>query len=492
MNRKQLLDGLKKSGYTGKADLNDIEAWLKEQNVVLEGDDGKAVDIKAAFAATKKVTLSFAADAGEEVEFAGSGAKSEDATEVVIEDNPMEKSAEALLKASRKAASEVVTQKAVGIRDPKREIDRKAYAQKIKNTAHLPVGDPNKAVFNDPDQAEYAGAYMRLAFHNLKGFVNYAQRANDLAIVGKASSETNNASAGVLVPPEFYANVLWLTEQYGVARKIANVQRFSKTDDWKRPRKTALLTMQYIGEGATITASDNTYDLITLNPRKYGGLMVVSNELMDDSAVSIADQFAQSVAEGQAIAEDAAYFVGDGTATYGGQVGLKTGLPAGAYLAAGATWAANTLTSATLAPGSVENVHPYMRNSWVMSRQAFYQVFGRLFNAGGGNKNIDLAVYSLANPGANGANASINGDPVYFSQALPTTTPSSGVPWAYYGNFQSATMLGVHTDLRIVSDPSPYFTSDQMAFRAISRFAVNIHGDGRGSTVGPIAALKTT
>lgn len=491
MNRKQLMDGLKKSGYTGKTDLNDIEAWLKEQNIVLEGDDGKAVDIKAAFNATKKVTLSFAADAGEEVEFAGCGEKSETA-EVVIEDKPMEKSAESMLRKSRAANADAVNHKAAKpVVDGKRAMDRKAYEFKIKSTAGLHAADKTKAVFESADQAEYAGAYLRLTFANLKG-ISYSQRANDLAIVGKASSETNNTSAGVLVAPEFMPNVLWLTEQYGVARKIANVQRFSRTDEWRRPRKTALLTMQYIGEGTQITASDNTYDLITLVPKKYGGLMVVSNELMDDSAVSIADQFAQSVAEGQALAEDQAFFNGDASATYGNQTGLAAGLPSGAYLAAGATWAANTLTSASLAPGSVENIFPNGKPCWVMSRQAFYQVFVRLMNASGGNKNSDLSATKLANPGASGENATINGEPVFFSQVLPITTPATGVPWAYYGDFSNATMLGVHTDLRIVSDTSLKFDYDQMAFRAISRFAVNIHGDGRGSTVGPIAALKTT
>lgn len=483
MNKARIVLALKSKGFAGET-LDEAIAFVKSANLILKDGDTALDDvaIKAAWEAPIEVILAAEAEAEEPAEVETKAAKVAD-----------QAAAESALRESRKANVQAVTQKHVpGIRCGQRDIDRKSYEMKIKNTAHLPLGDPNRAIFNDADQAEYAGAYMRLAFNNLKGFNTYPQRANDLAIVGKASSETNNASAGVLVPPEFYANVMWLTEQYGVARKLANVVRFKKTDDWMQPRKTALLTMQYIGEGQPITASDNTYDLIRLNPRKYGGLMVVSNELMEDSAVSIADQFAVSVAEGQAIAEDSAYFLGDGTATYGNQVGLKTGLPAGAYLAAGANWGANVIASATLAPGAVENIHPYMRNSWVMSRQAFYAVFGRLFNAGGGNKNIDLAVYSLANPGANGANASINGDPVYFSQVMPITTPATGIPWAYYGNFSTATMLGIHTDLRIQSDPSPYFTSDQLAFRAISRFAVNIHGDGRGSTVGPIAALKTT
>lgn len=484
MNRKELIDGLKKAGYAGPSDLASVEAWVKDNNIVPEDADGKPIDIKAAFAATKSVKI--AAPVEEKAVVV-------EAEEPEVEE-PAAPSAESMLRKSRAAAAASV-KGAPAIGNSERRMACKAYEHKIKETATLNPQDRRKAAFDSVEQAEFAGAHLRLAFSNLKGFT-YSQRENDIAILdsvrAKASTETNNTSAGVLVAPEYLPNVLWLTENYGVARRLANVQRFSRTDEWRRPRKTALLTMQYIGEGATITSSDNTYDLITLVPRKYGGLMLVSNELMDDSAVSIADQFAQSVAEGQALAEDQAYFNGDGSATYGNQTGLANGLPSGAYLAAGANWAANTMTSAILPPGSVENIFPGSQASWAMSRQAFYQVFGRLFNAGGGNRNIDLATYSLSNPGPGGANASINGEPVYFTQVLSTSTPSTGVPWAFYGDFSGASMLGLHTDLRIVSDQSRYLDTDQMAFRAISRFSVNIHGDGRGSTVGPIAALKTT
>jgi len=491
MNRKKILKALTGAGFTGKT-LDEALAFVKAENIELK--NGSTVLDEAAFKAAWEVKAALVIEDEAEAVTEKKAVKV-DETEEDGEADAQQKSAEAALRASRKAAADAVnsvTHKAFGIGDTKRVQARKDYAAKIKATAHMPLGQKEKAVYDDVDQAEFAGAYLRLAFNNLKGFLTYPQRENDLAIVGKASSETNNAQAGVLVAPQFYANVVWLTEQYGVARKLANVQRFSGTDEWRRPRKTALLSTYYPGEGGTITASDNTYDLITLVPKKLAALMLVSNELMDDSAVSIADQFTQSVAEAFAYAEDQAYFNGDGSATYGNQTGLANGLPSGAYLAAGATWAANVIGNATLAPGSVENIHPYMQSSWVMSRQAFYQTFGRLMNAGGGNRNIDLAVYTLANPGVNGANASINGDPVYFTQVLPVTTPSTGVPWAYYGNFAAASMLGVHTDLRITADPSPYFTTDQLAFRAIERFCVNIHGDGRGSTVGPIAALKTT
>lgn len=489
MNRKKLLKALTGAGFTGKT-LDEALTFVKSENIELL--DGKTVMDEAAVTKAWETKAALVVESEPEAEAKVEKKAVTVEAEVDLESDAQQKSAEAALRASRKAAAESVVSKAFAVGDTKRAQARKNYAAKIKATAHMPLGQKEKAVYEDVDQAEFAGAYLRLAFNNLKGFTVYPQRENDLAIVGKASSETNNTQAGVLVAPEFSANVIWLTEQYGVARKLANVQRFSGTDEWRRPRKTALLSTYYPGEAGTITASDNTYDLITLVPKKLAALMVVSNELMDDSAVSIADQFTQSVAEAFAYAEDQAYFNGDASATYGNQTGLAAGLPSGAYLAAGATWAANTISSAVLAPGSVENIHPYMQSSWAMSRQAFYQVFGRLFNAGGGNKNIDLAVYSLSNPGVNGANASINGDPVYFTQVLPTSTPSTGVPWAYYGNFSAASMLGIHTDLRITADPSPYYTTDQLAFRAIARFAVNIHGDGRGSTVGPLAALKTT
>ena len=46
--------------------------------------------------------------------------------------------------------------------------------------------------------------------------------------------------------------------------------------------------------------------------------------------------------------------------------------------------------------------------------------------------------------------------------------------------------------LTIATSDQFRFDYNQLAVRFVSRFAVNVHGDGRGSTYGPITAIKTS
>jgi hypothetical protein len=53
--------------------------------------------------------------------------------------------------------------------------------------------------------------------------------AKDLDICEKANVESVNTDGGVLVPDEFLANVIWLTEQYGVARRLLRREAYAHT-----------------------------------------------------------------------------------------------------------------------------------------------------------------------------------------------------------------------------------------------------------------------
>lgn len=468
MNRKQLLDALHKQGMAATVvDLAGAKAWIEANGFDLVDKSNKSVDIDAVWARKASMTVE-------------DEPKAEVKTAPVVEDKAATATAEQSLKAARKVEAALVQdegRKAPAIGNSKHALARKNYELAIK---------AGKSVYKDVDEAERAGAYFRSLFAAIKGW-NYAERENDLAILGKASTELNNTSAGFLVESQYSADVLWLTETYGMARQTANVQKFSGTDNWRRPRKTGILGMNHLAEGGSITAADNTYDLISLTPRKVGALMLVSNELLDDAAVSVADEFTKAVAEAQAYREDQDYFLGDGTATYGGHVGLATGLPSGAYLASTSnTWAATTLADVMQLPASVENVNP-ARCEWRCSRQYFFSVLKRLALAAGGTTAEEM----LSKKGLrDGADFMFLGDPGRFVQIMPRATAVS-TSHLYYGDFVGGSMLGIHTELRIKTSSEYAFNTDQEAFRAISRIAVNIHGDGRATTVGPIAALKT-
>lgn len=138
-----------------------------------------------------------------------------------------------------------------------------------------------------------------------------------------------------------------------------------------------------------------------------------------------------------------------------------------------------TLNNFTDAMGTVENVNP-ARLAFVCSRQFFAQVMLRLDKTA--NQFKELTMGGLA------GDATFLGYPVFFSQVMATATGAS-VRSCYFGDFTGATMLGDRRQLEIMTSDQFYFNIDALAVRGSSRFNVAIHGDGRGSTIGPISCI---
>jgi HK97 family phage major capsid protein len=434
LTRKTLIDSLKANGLTGEVTLETAKAHvatLAAEGIEFADEAGAAIDVDAVWNA--KSTIKIADDV-------------------------------AAVKGSKAPHAAIDTNKephmfSIG------NASRKAYERKVAS---------GKAAFDCADQAEMFGAWARLSLLNN---AEYASKKADLEIAGKAGVEFNQQLGGALVPIEFIPNLVWLTEKYGIARKVANVVPMSR-DVTQVPRKTAINSMTPISETGTITAGDNTYGNVTLVAKKYGALFQVSRELLVDSAVNIADDIARSIAEAQAIAEDDAYFKGDGSATYANQLGLLNSLPSGAISSA-TSWSSLALSDFTTMMGKLANIDP-ARLAFICSRQFFYQVMLKLEKA--------TSQFKMLAEGLPGADVSFLGYPVYFSQRMPLTSTAS-THSCYFGDFAGGTMLGDRKQLEVMTSDIYYFNTDSLAVRGISRFCVNIHGDGRAGSNGPIGAL---
>jgi len=456
MDWSKVLNFAKKEGYTGSdTDAAAVQGYLASKSITLADADGNDLDLVAL--AAKPVEP-------EPVAQIETDTKS---IETLSQEN------EALREQARQAASALVNAGAVPAaiikeKSMKSDISKKMYDAK-----------PKKA-FVDADQAEIFGATARLS---IMGGKNYAQKSNDIEIAKKGQVEFDNTLGGYLVPEEFVAQLIYATEPYGTARKVANVVRMAR-DLTRVPRKTGIATMSWAGEGQSTSVSNNGYDNVELAARKLQLLMQASNELLDDAAVSVADDLAASMREAYDKAIDEAYFNGDGTSTYGGYIGLKNALPSAAYIdASGAAWSSITSGDFTKALGSLENVDS-SRIAMVCSRQFYFQVMLRLEKATSQFKD-------LAGPALAGADASFLGYPVYFSQVMPTASAAT-TKSVYIGDFVGGSIVGERRDLTIASSEHYAFNTDTWTWRATARAAIAIHGDGRGSTYGNIVALETT
>ena len=119
------------------------------------------------------------------------------------------------------------------------------------------------AKFDDPEFAEIVGASCRLSLAKAR---DYAQRENDLAIVGKTYSTQVNTTGGYLVNESVAEAIVYMTEAFGTSRELANEVRMPEATHRAR-RKTAIGAMYAMSEGGTYTDVQPTYDMVNLVAR---------------------------------------------------------------------------------------------------------------------------------------------------------------------------------------------------------------------------------
>ena len=183
--------------------------------------------------------------------------------------------------------------------------------------------------------------------------------------------------------------------------------------------------------------------------------------------------------------EDECAFNGDGTSTYGGIVGLKNALAAGATYTFGTgedIFADLTIESFANAVGKLPRF-PGIRPAWYVHSAGYFASMARLAVKAGGNTvaNIEGGVSQLQ----------FMGYPVVFTQVLSSAlTSTASTIFGYFGDLSMAAAMGSRTGIEIVSDVSRYFEYDQIAIRATTRFDVVVHEVGTASACGPVVALK--
>ena len=293
---------------------------------------------------------------------------------------------------------------------------------------------------------------------------------------------SDNVSAGFLVPDTMENAIIELREMYGVFRNESTVWPMNNGTTIV-PRLSGEVTTYYVGETSAITASDMTVNQVKLEAKKLASLTTVSSELNEDAIVSIADMIARSVAQQFAVAEDSAGFLGDGTGTYGGIVGLASALAAGSLYTAGATrdlFADLTFADFESMIGQCK-MWKGASPKWYISQAGWAASMQRLANAAGGVTMAELA---------GGMAPSFMGFPVVISQVLTSAlTGTTGLRACYFGDLRMGSYLGSRRGITIALDGSRYFEQDLVAIKATQRYDLVVHDRGGASTAGGIIGM---
>jgi HK97 family phage major capsid protein len=155
------------------------------------------------------------------------------------------------------------------------------------------------------DTPEYRAAYWHyLTVKNLEELDIEERRVLSKATAGAGAN---------LVPTAFYDQIINILRFTGPVNQLANVLTTDSGEALQIPAITSHGVATWTAENVAYTKSDEVFGQVTLNAFKAGRTVVVSEELLTDSAFGLDGYLASEFGESIGLLEETAYAVGDGS-----------------------------------------------------------------------------------------------------------------------------------------------------------------------------------
>ena len=401
-----------------------------------------------------------------------------------------------------KQAEELKSLEAIKAANAARALELKTPVNKLPESNNIKVGE--SAAKRNTDDKEYKSLVTGLFLAGLNSESARQKYADVTGVDYKSHTQSNDATGGLFVPQEVANFIIDLKDSYGVFRRNTNVVPMG-SETLKIFRTGDDVTAYWLGEGGTYTASDMSFDSIVLTAKKLTSYALISEELLANSTVALGQQFAQSVARQFAKAEDQAGFLGDGTSTYGGILGLDGKIKkivtdgggtwttdadkvkAGSVqTTTGNLWSETVITDLT---AGVRKVPTYALAGakWYINKVAYGATMERLAYAQGGATAAELAA---------SFGQRFMGYPVEFVDVMPSADGNSQI-FAYFGNLALASTMGDRQSVSIRQDASLGFQTDTIHVKANEYVDIKVHEMGNynataaSRTTGPIVAFSS-
>lgn len=306
-----------------------------------------------------------------------------------------------------------------------------------------------------------------------------------------AVSEDSNERGGIFVPTETTTQIIRLVEEYGVFRRFAKNEPMG-SDRRVIPVRTGGMTAYPVAETNTANEGSNTgtksepsWVNIELIARKWKTWLRMSDEINEDSLISLADAIALEMALAFAYAEDNAGFNGDGTSTYHGIVGILNAVNAGSIhtaLAGNTAFSTLDLDDFRTLKGKLPE-YPGIQPRWFISKEGYCDSMERLMLAAGGNAVVDIA---------NGGVPMFLGSPVQITNVLNSTlTAQTSTKLLAYGDLNMGAVFGDRRKMSMSLTDQRYWDEDQIAVKSTERFDINVHSRGTATAAGAVMVLAT-
>ena len=459
MNKKQLLKQIRnlsatqceqlgvESPFKGQGNLKAVEAWLGDATLL--DADGNALPLEAIFedGDPAEVSLHAGMPMMDEVEEA-----TEEAAEIMAD----EEAVQAMVSRS--------------VRD---ELSKRKSLALPRTTGIKMTNDRNHAKqFASAEDQYLSSKWIGANIFNLES--DKVWWKNNAPSGLKAQNQTTPADGGALVPSPLGDAILAVWAEHGLTQKVCRTfPMTSNTLDV--PSLTSGATCAVVAENAAIGSSTAQWSTVALVAKKRACLMKYSSEVGSNAMWSMAEVLSDYM--GRAIAEktDQEFIAGDGSASDGSVVGLKSATSGSQVLttSGSSTWSGITLAELVAVSGNLAD--KFMRNaSWICSRQFYSQVMLRVLAATGGNT-ID-SISTGATGTAGGSGYQFLGFPIWFSDQCQVAT-SSGDRVCYFGDWQNAAVFGNRQGIEVATSEHVGFAEDQINVRATARYDIDVHDD---------------
>ena len=329
--------------------------------------------------------------------------------------------------------------------------------------------------YKSEETAYKAGMWLRAVFAKDARAQQWCQDRG----IGFRGAQTGDVASGggYTVPDPVSEGVIEARNAIGVARQVCDVYPAS-SDSLSIPKLTAGQTVQYPDQADAITESDTTWGNVACTIKRRAVLTLISNQLLADSVVNMADRVASRAGYELGLREDTEFISGTGAAGFGGVSGLKNGPSAGGTVdAAGTTYAAVTLAELNTVAGTLPDKY-HSGASWIMSRAMFAKGVQRLLFAQGGTTVAETT---------DGTGAQLFGYPIYFTDNFTEAVSEFAL---FFGNFFMGSVIADRQGIEIASSQDYAFNQDCLAIRVQARYDLKNHDVGSGSEAGSYIGLK--
>lgn len=318
-----------------------------------------------------------------------------------------------------------------------REIDEEREAPKT-----LKEFNEQRAGVLPQDTPEY-----RSAFYNwMTAKDERTLDQSELRVLSKAS-----AGAGLNLVPTSFANELVASlRDFGAMRQLAKVITTTSGEAFQVPNVSSHGTASWTAENASYTVSDEAFGRNTLNAYKAATIMLVSEELLADSAFDLEGYIRGEFGQRIGVLENTGFVAGDGS---GKPTGVATSASAG-VTAAGAA----AITTDEFIDLYHSLLPPYRRNaSWLMKDSTIKLV----------RKLKDTTNQYLWQPGLQaGAPDTLLGKPLYADPDMAAAT--TGLVSVLFGDFSYYWIRDVN-GIEFQRLNELYAANGQVGFRAFHR-----------------------